>query len=266
MLILLANDNLEVSLGASHTTNALPVIASYRDADAAAGTLVLGRNTAATNGTTPVTAVAAPSGSVQRLIDTLSIYNHDTVSHTVTVTYDNNGTDRIAGKWNLAPGDILQYSKESGWSRDASTVTPSGYQPIKAYAVHADSGVAFAMTYATNAERFAGNTTRHIFSVDLSGYTQVRMTANVQVASASVNTPLFRAKYNTAWSATVGSYSQLGLSGQVQVSVAAATYVDTGWVDLATLARVDGCFIGFTEIGGDGAADPALGATDILFR
>lgn len=31
-------------------------------------------------------------------------------------------------------------------------------------------------------------------------------------------------------------------------------------------AKINGCCIGFTESGGDGVADPALGATDILFR
>lgn len=31
-------------------------------------------------------------------------------------------------------------------------------------------------------------------------------------------------------------------------------------------AKVNGICIGFTEAGGDSVADPALGATDILFR
>jgi len=32
------------------------------------------------------------------------------------------------------------------------------------------------------------------------------------------------------------------------------------------VAKINGICIGFTEAGGDGVADPALGATDILFR
>lgn len=266
MIVLLANDSLEVDLAAAHTTNALTVLAGYKDADYAAASLVMGRNSTSTNGTTAVTAVAAPTGSVQRLVSHLSVYNNDTVSHTVTISYNNNATLRIMEVSVLAPGDLLRYSPNGGWTRISSTVIPSGYQPIKVFTVHADATVNFAMTNATLAERFALNITRSNFMVDLAGYTQVRLQANVQVASASAGSPKFRAKYNTAWSTTVGAFSQLGLSAQVEVSVAAVNYVDTGWMDLATLARANGVCIGFTEVGGDGVADPALGVTDIMFR
>lgn len=266
MIVLLSTDTLEMVLGAAHTTNALNALVSYKDANLAAGTLVMGRLSTATSGTTPVDLVTSPTGSTQRVVDHIVIYNRDTIAHTVTITFDDGTTPRIIGIWVLASGDVLQYSGEAGWSRLSSTVTPSGYQSIKSFTVHGDASANFAMSNATNAERFAANTSRHIFMVDLSGYTQVRLRANVQVASASVNTPKFRAKYNTSWSTTVGAYSQLGDSAQVEISVAATGYLDTGWLDLAVGARADGVAIAFTELGGDAAADPALGATDILFR
>lgn len=37
-------------------------------------------------------------------------------------------------------------------------------------------------------------------------------------------------------------------------------------MDLTAGAKADGICIGFTELGGDGAADPALGFTAIMFR
>jgi hypothetical protein len=122
------------------------------------------------------------------------------------------------------------------------------------------------MTNATNAERFAANTTRHLFVADLTGYSQVRLSANVGTGSASANTPKFRAKYYTEYNTTVGNFIQLGASAEVEVSVVTATYVDTGWVNLAAGAKAAGICIGFTEVGGDGAADPALGLTTISFR
>jgi len=140
------------------------------------------------------------------------------------------------------------------------------YQQIKTRTIHADAGANFAMTNATQAERFAGNSSRHLFMIDLLGYTQVRLRASKQVGSASVNTPLFRAKYYSSYNTTVGNFLQLGLSAQVEFSVTATGYADTGWMDLATSARVDGICIGFTELGGDGVADPAFGSTDIMFR
>lgn len=102
--------------------------------------------------------------------------------------------------------------------------------------------------------------------VDLSGYTQVRLRANQQVTSASVNTPELYVVYNTSFSTTFANYSTIGASADCAISLTGTGYRDTGWVDMAAGARVDGVFIGFAERGGDGVADPALGATDILFR
>lgn len=49
-------------------------------------------------------------------------------------------------------------------------------------------------------------------------------------------------------------------SDWIKLSVTSAGALNTAG------ARINGCCIGFTELGGDGPADPALGATDILFR
>jgi hypothetical protein len=122
------------------------------------------------------------------------------------------------------------------------------------------------MSNAAQAARFAGNSSRAIFSVDLAGYSQVRLRANVIVASTSANTPKFGLKYNNGWSTTYANYSTLGTAGDVEISVATATYADTGWLGMVAGAKIDGCYICCYEVGGDAGADPALGATDILFR
>jgi len=195
-----------------------------------------------------------------RVIDFISIYNNDTDDRQVTIKLDANGTEYILWKDVLSPGDTVRYIEGAGFNVFRT------YQSIKSFTVHGDAGVNFAMSNATQVERLAGNASRHIFMVDLDGYTQVRLRSNKQVGSTSVNTPLFRAKYYTSYTTTIGNFLQLGQSAQIEFSVTSTGYADTGWMELASGARINGCCIGFTELGGDGVADPALGATDILFR
>ena len=125
------------------------------------------------------------------------------------------------------------------------------------------------MTNATNAERLALNTTRHITQVDLACYTQARLIAHVLVVSASVNTPLLRLRYYTSLNATFANYLQLGASSQVEVSVFTGTvntWQDSGLIDLASGAKADGVAIAMCEVGGDGVADPEVGWTVAMFR
>lgn len=251
-------DNLQVVLDGAVTTNQLQCVTSWRDITTTAYTP--GRTVTVTNDTTDVNIVSAPAASTQRVVDMISIYNADTVPQTVTIKFDANGTEYILYRQTIANGEFIKYVEGSGWFSDGY------YAPQKSFTVHGDAGANFTMTNATQAERFAGNSTRHLFLVDLAGYSQVRLRANVQVLSASANTPLFRVKYYTGYNTTVGNFLQLGASEQIQISMAATGYIDTGWKDMAAEAKADGICIGFTELGGDGVADPALGATDILFR
>ena len=196
--------------------------------------------------------------------DQLVNINADTVAAIVTVKFDANGTEYPLVKMTLASGETLEYVDGSGWS-----VKSTGYKPTLYVALHADAGANFAMTNATNAERFALKTTRHITQVDLACYTQARLIAHVLVVSASVNTPLLRLRYYTSLNATFANYLQLGASSQVEVSVFTGTvntWQDSGWIDLASGAKADGVAIAMCELGGDGAADPAVGWTVAMFR
>jgi len=192
-------DKIQVVLTGSVTTNQLQCVASWRDITATP-TYVAGRSVAVTNNTTDVDLVAAPAASTQRIIDYLSIYNADTAAATVIVKYDANGTDYILAKETLEVGEKLVFTNETGFFRSG------GYQQQKSFTVHGDAGANFTMTNATLAERLAGNVSRHIFLVDLLGFTQVRLRANKQVASVSVNTPVFRAKYYTSYTTAVGNF------------------------------------------------------------
>lgn len=251
-------DSLQVVLGAAVTANQLQCVSSWRDRTST--TFAAGRTVAVTNGTTDVNIAPAPAASTQRIIDFISIFNADTANATVTIKLDANGTEYILWKDVLSPGDVVRFIDGAGFNVYRT------FQSIKSFTVHGDAGANFAMTNATLAERFAGNTTRHLFMVDLEGYTQVRLRVNKQVGSASAGTPQFRAKYYTSYNAVVANFLPLTAGEELYVSMAAAGYFDSGWVNLVAGARANGICIGFTEIGGDGAIDPALGATDILFR
>lgn len=138
--------------------------------------------------------------------------------------------------------------------------------PEKIIIIHSDAGANYTLTNSPLTERFAVNSTRNLFLVDLTGYTEVRMKMNLQTASASANSPKFRAKYRIGYGTSVGAFLQLGDISQVEVSLSTKGHLDTGWISLAPLARVDDVCIGFTELGGDGVADPAFGHSTILFR
>jgi hypothetical protein len=257
-MIILSNttDNLQIVLGGTITTNQLNVVTSWRDITTTDYTA--GRTVVNTNNGTDVNIVPAPAASTQRVVDFISVYNADTADATVTIKFDANGTEYVIYKTVLGVGDTLRFIEGAGFSTERT------FQPVKSIVVHADAGANFVMTNATLAERFAGNSTRMIFGVDLLGYTQVRLESNKQVIGTAGS--LFRAKYFTSFNTTVTNYIQLGLSAQVELSLAATGYGDTGWVNLATAARANSIYIAFTELGGDGVADPALGFTEISFR
>lgn len=105
--------SLELVLGGAHTTNALPVVVSWSDKTSTNYTG--GNTTSQSNGTTGVTICAAPAASTIRDIDSISVYNADTVSATVTVRVNDNSTLRIVMKAPLATGEQLYYSHGSSW-------------------------------------------------------------------------------------------------------------------------------------------------------
>lgn len=91
-----------VMSGAAATTNP-DFTAAY--ADSTTSSLVEGANDGALNGTTAVTLVSAPAASTRRVIKSITIQNRDTAPVTVTIIYDNNGTQRQLAKVTLAVND-----------------------------------------------------------------------------------------------------------------------------------------------------------------
>lgn len=249
-------DKIEIVLREAVTTNQLQVLTCWRDITTT--TYIVGRTSSVSNNITDAIIVDSPDVFNQRIIDTISIYNADTVEAQVQVKLAAHGVEYILCKNTILPGEALKYINGKGWN------LTGGYQQIKGFTVHGDAGANFVMTNATLAERNAGNTTRNCFMVDLKNYSQVRLRCNVQVAS-TVGGAQFKAKCLLAYNVTASGWIELGTTPLV-IDMTSATYQDTGWVNLDPLIKHDGAIILFTELGGDAVADPAIGATDLLFR
>lgn len=115
-------DNLQVVLGGAITTNQLECYTSWRDRTST--TFTAGRTVINTNNTTDVTIAGSPASSTQRVIDYVSVYNDDTVSQTVTIKLDANGTEYILYKGVLTNGATLTYVDGQGWANTSNNLTP----------------------------------------------------------------------------------------------------------------------------------------------
>ena len=109
---------LEVVLAGAVTANQLDVNSYYFDQYPQLQTQPRsGHSFVQTNGVTDVTAVAAPAlVGIRRNIHTMSVYNKDTASATVTVKIDDGGSERILVKQTLNAGDSLNYEHGAGWT------------------------------------------------------------------------------------------------------------------------------------------------------
>lgn len=125
---------IEVVLEGAITTNQLDVTAAYADTWPS-GPFVPGEQDESTNGATPVTAVAAPPASVQRMVNEIRVYNKDTVLHTVTIQLNNNGTRRVLQKQPVSAGAVMVYAPSGGTLADLAPLDfvelESGTVPVK---------------------------------------------------------------------------------------------------------------------------------------
>lgn len=102
--------SLEVLLAGAVTTTALPVEANWVDVRSSdQGVSQFGATDGAATGTGAVTVAGAPNAGFTRTVKSLTVYNADIASATVTVQYRNGSTTRILVKILLAVGSTLEY-------------------------------------------------------------------------------------------------------------------------------------------------------------
>lgn len=112
-------------LAGTVATNQLSVNVSYSDKTST--TYDGGVQNTVTNSTTPADICAAPAASTIRDIDYISVYNADTVSATVSIIFDDNGTDYTLIKQALQPSEQMTYVHGGGWEVTGVSLPVSNY-------------------------------------------------------------------------------------------------------------------------------------------
>lgn len=110
---------LQAVLSGAITTSQLPIVVSWSDKTSSTysgGTTVINSNS-----TTAVDICAAPGASTNRDVDSITIYNADTVAATVAVRYNDNGTTYILTKVVMPVGATLKYTHAANWQMIDST-------------------------------------------------------------------------------------------------------------------------------------------------
>lgn len=108
MILDATTKTVEVVLGEVITTSNCDITAAF--GDYATAQFLPGGSDTISNGTTPVTVVAAPSAGIQRLVNEVTVHNNDTVPHTIILRLNDNGTIRIVRDQTVASGGDFIYS------------------------------------------------------------------------------------------------------------------------------------------------------------
>lgn len=121
MIVLNATiESIYITSNATATTDELEYVTSSRERTSTTFTAL--NKIGTTNGTTPETIVSAPSGaSTQVLVDYISIYNKDTVSHTVTVALFDSTNAFLLFQCLLLTLEKLEFLDGVGWVLYSST-------------------------------------------------------------------------------------------------------------------------------------------------
>lgn len=172
-------------------------------------------------------------------------------------------------------GDLLVRNGSQWETLSAGTVGKvlrsggAGALPTWAYhhlthVIHGNGGADATWSMMPLAATLLFGSTRHIRKLDLTNYTQSRLTmTKASVAGAAASKIILR--YHTAWSATVGDYSDIGTS---EISLATSGGIDgfvSSWIDLASGAKAD-VWIAVVGSGGNGVLSPTFGTISAEFR
>ena len=258
------------------------------DADAAAQRTTLGLGTAATSASSAFAAAShthpasqiSDSTAAGRAVLTAAdapaqrtALGLGTAATTASTAYAAASHTHAAG--DISSGTIATARLGSGTANnttflrgDNTWATPAGGGgggSLVSLAIHADATANVTLTNQAVAEQFLANNNRNIHKLDLSAANDIRLVARVVTGSASVNSPRLRVRYATVFTTTVATYLDIGTS-EVACSLTSTGIADSGWIPIAAGAKLASCFVAVMQIGGDAAADPALGQVVLWVR
>ncbi|MES2006897.1 MAG: collagen-like protein [Patescibacteria group bacterium] len=144
--------------GAAATTNP-DFVATW--ADDTGSSFTEGSTDGALNGASDVTLVASPASSTRRVIKSISIENKDTAPVTITVKYDNNGTQRNIAVFTLAVGSTWTLDgvyDTNGNLLTSGSLGPTGYTGRTGYTGYTGPSGAAGATGPTGYTGYTGPT------------------------------------------------------------------------------------------------------------
>ena len=108
-------DSIEVKLAAAHTTRALQFFASYTNLNVSSATNTPTKNFGSTNGTTAVTMVPAPTSGRINQLRFCSVYNCDSIDHTITIQVNSSSNLRVVFSVIIKVGEQIHFTLGEGW-------------------------------------------------------------------------------------------------------------------------------------------------------
>lgn len=157
---------LQMLLAGAVATNQCPCMVAWVDVTTTAYTP--GTTVANSNNTTAVDIVAAPASSTYRQLKTLTFYNADTASVTVTIRYNDNGTTYTIVKVTLPTLYHLVYTDTDGWSVYDTAGAKAAVQSLVLTGHVTGSGIGSLVTTIANSvvteamQNLADNTTNDV--------------------------------------------------------------------------------------------------------
>lgn len=196
---------------------------------------------------------------------TLPVTNGGTGRNTSTTAYGliAAGTTATGAHQTLATGTAGQVLVSGG-----SAALPTWQTPVaRTVGVMPMAANFYAWSNMPSAETFFNSQGRWVYPVDLTNATMIRVVATMPNPGAlPANGAKIRIKYKTeasGFSTTIGDYSSLAASGQVEVTMSNAMGVySSSWTAIAAGAKTT-VILAVSGVDGDGAADPQFGSISI---
>lgn len=217
---------IQVVLGEAKTTTNPEYTAAYEDINVAGGTFVPGASDGSLNGVTLVTVVAAPASSTQRRVKELSVYNADTVNHTVTVQYYDGTNTELLVYTTIAPGQTLWYGGGSwqvlfGSTGNAVIITGGTIDGTTIGATTPEPGTFTKITFNPTTGGIVGTTTNDNASAGNVGEYVSSQILQANAIGISTN----NATTVTSINLTAGDWDIWGIAGFVPGSGTSRTFI-----------------------------------------
>jgi hypothetical protein len=186
--------SLEVKLGAAHTTRALQFFTSYGIVDVTLNTITSTKTFGSTNGTTAVTILPAPASNKLNQLKFCSIYNCDSIDHTVTIQLNSSSSLRTIYSMIVKVGEQIQFTLGEGWkifNMDGILKTSNstiGTSSVKANtrANASSAASSSSVNSGTDYAYYLGKADRNYNTVTISLNVGVAISATVSWAEAAI--------------------------------------------------------------------------------